>query len=75
MNGNLRSGFREIADGWARVLTFDAVSDRIERLAEWTRTHGPLTPDEAATVQLMIEVQTATFNGHPIPAGVSSEGP
>jgi hypothetical protein len=31
----------------------------IERAAKWTGDNGPLRPDEAATVKLMIETQIA----------------
>jgi hypothetical protein len=56
---NVRPGFREITDGWMLVNDFDAVTDRIERLAEWAKANSPLQPDEAATVRMMIDAQTA----------------
>jgi hypothetical protein len=56
---DLRDGFRDITAGWTVIDDFDALTDRIERAAEWTRDNGPLRPDEAATVKLMIEAQIA----------------
>jgi hypothetical protein len=37
----------------------DALTERIEQAAEWTRVNGPLQPDEEATIKLMIETQIA----------------
>jgi hypothetical protein len=54
---DLRDGFRNIVTGWTLVDDFDALTDHIERAAEWTRDNGPLRPGEAATVKLMIEAQ------------------
>jgi hypothetical protein len=45
------------------VDDWDALTDRIERLAGWTTANGPLTEDEEATVKLMIEHQIATGEG------------
>jgi hypothetical protein len=56
---DLRDGFRNIVSGWTLVDDLDDLTDRIERAAEWTRDNGPLRPDEAATVKLMIEAQIA----------------
>lgn len=56
---NLRAGFREIADGWALISGLEDLTDRIERLADWTKANGPLLPDEEATVKFMIECQIA----------------
>jgi hypothetical protein len=56
---DIRDGFREIVTGWMLVDDFDALTDRIERAAEWTKENGPLRPDEAATVRMMIETQVA----------------
>jgi hypothetical protein len=55
----MRDGFREITSGWMLIDDFDDLTDRIERAAEWTKQNGPLEPDEAATVKLMIEAQIA----------------
>ncbi len=55
----MRDGFREISSGWMLIDGFDDLTDRIERLAEWTKANGPLEDDEAATVKLMIECQIA----------------
>ncbi len=60
-----RPGFKEIADGWMLVDDWDALTDRIERLAEWTDEHSPLTADEEATVKLMIEAQIAQSPYYP----------
>lgn len=54
-----RDGFKAIADGWMLVDDFDELTDRIERLGEWTKVNGPLLPDEESTVRLMIESQIA----------------
>jgi hypothetical protein len=56
---DLRGGFREIVSGWTLVDDFDALTDRIERAAEWTERNGPLTDDEAKVIKLMIESQVA----------------
>lgn len=55
----MRDGFHEIASGWMLVDDFHELTDRIERLAAWTKLNGPLEPDEYATVALMIESQVA----------------
>jgi hypothetical protein len=56
---DLRDGFRDITAGWTLVDDFDALTDRIERAAEWTERNGPLTDDEANVVKMMIETQIA----------------
>jgi hypothetical protein len=56
---DLRDGFRNIVAGWTLVDDFDALTDRIERAAEWTKENGPLTDDEANVFKLMIETQLA----------------
>lgn len=56
---NLRQGFRDIVDGWIVIDDFDDLTDRIERTAEWAKANGPLSPDEQATVRLMIRAQIA----------------
>jgi hypothetical protein len=55
----MRDGFRDIVSGWTLVPEFHAVTDRIERAAAWTKENGPLEPDEAATVDVMIRCQVA----------------
>jgi len=55
----MRTGFSDIASGWMLVDDFDDLTDRIERLAEWTVANGPLQADESATVKMMIESQIA----------------
>jgi hypothetical protein len=54
-----RQGFKEIASGWTLIDGIDDLTDRIERAAEWTKSNGPLEPDEEATIKLMIEAQIA----------------
>jgi hypothetical protein len=57
----MRDGFRAISEGWMLVEDWHALTDRIERLAEWTEANGgPLLPDEKATVRAMIDMQIAT---------------
>lgn len=55
----MREGFKEIAGGWTLISGMDDITDRIERLAEWTKANGPLLPDEERTVELMIQTQIA----------------
>ena len=55
----MREGFRAITSGWTLIDGIDDLTDRIERAAEWTKAHGPLLPDEEATVELMIKAQIA----------------
>lgn len=55
----MRDQFREIVSGWTLVHDVEALGERIEDLADWARTNGPLQPDEEATVKLMIETQIA----------------
>jgi hypothetical protein len=55
----MRDEFKEVISGWMLVNTYAAVTERIEEVAEWTKAHGPLWPDEEKTVQFMIEVQIA----------------
>jgi len=55
----MRDGFREIVSGWMLIDGTDDLTDRIERVAEWTEANGPLEPDEEATIALMIEAQIA----------------
>jgi hypothetical protein len=55
----MRDAFREIVHDWTLLDDFDELTDRIERAAAWTEANGPLEPDEAATVKLMIESQVA----------------
>lgn len=56
---SLRPGFLEISSGWTLYRGIENLTERIERLAEWTKANGPLTPDEEATVKLMTECQIA----------------
>lgn len=55
----MRIGFLEIVSGWTLISGMDDLTERIERASEWTEANGPLEPDEAATVKLMIEAQIA----------------
>lgn len=55
----MRDGFREITSGWTLIDGMEDITDRIERAAEWTGAHGPLEPDEQATIELMIRTQVA----------------
>lgn len=55
----LRPAFEEIVSGWMLITGLDDLTDRIERAAEWTKLNGPLLPDEAATIKMMIECQIA----------------
>lgn len=55
----MRKEFRELVSGWMLVRDFDAITDRIEEVAEWAKKNGPLLPDEEATVKMMIECQIA----------------
>lgn len=54
-----REGFREIVSGWMLTSGTWDLTERIEMVAKWTKTNGPLLPDEKATVKLMIECQIA----------------
>lgn len=56
---NIRQGFLDISQGWMLISGIEDITDRIERLAEWTKINGPLLPDEAATVEFMIKCQIA----------------
>jgi len=56
---SMRDEFRAIASGWMLIDGMDDITDRIERLGEWTEVNGPLEPDEEATVKMMIECQIA----------------
>lgn len=53
----MREGFRAIVSGWMLIDDFDHLTDRIERAATWTEVNGPLGPDEAKTIELMIHAQ------------------
>jgi hypothetical protein len=55
----VRDEFRAIVSGWTLVDGMEDITDRIERAAQWTAAHGPLEPDEQATVKLMIRTQIA----------------
>ncbi len=55
----MRDGFRDIVSGWTLQSGIIPLTDVIEAAAEWTKANGPLEPDEAATVKLMIECQIA----------------
>lgn len=55
----IRARFAEIVDGYLLIDSFDDITDRIERLAEWAKANGPLTFDEHRTVAFMIEIQIA----------------
>lgn len=54
-----RDGFHAIASGWTLVSGFEALTERIEQLAEWTKLNGPLLPEEESTVAMMIQCQLA----------------
>lgn len=56
---DLRPDFRDIVSGWTLMSGLDAITDRIERAAEWTKANGPLTKDEQATIDMMIRCQIA----------------
>lgn len=59
MSVNMREGLHEIVSGWTLYSGIEDLTDRIERAAEWTKLNGPLQPDEAATIKMMIECQIA----------------
>jgi hypothetical protein len=55
----LREGFRAIVAGWMLIDNWNALTERIERVASWVRENGPLEPDEASIMEMMIENQIA----------------
>lgn len=55
----MREGFKEISSGWTLISGMDDITDRIERLAAWTKANGPLEADEQSTIELMIKSQIA----------------
>lgn len=55
----MRDEFAAIISGWTLISGFDAITARIEETARWTEANGPLLPDEASTVELMIQCQIA----------------
>lgn len=55
----MRDAFRAIVSGWTLVDDFDALTDRIEAAAKWTTANEPLEPDEAATINYMVQAQIA----------------
>jgi hypothetical protein len=59
----MRQGFADIVSGWTLVDGFEAITEVIERAAEWTKQNSPLQPDEEATVKLLIRCQIARGMG------------
>ena len=55
----MRAEFDEITSSWTLISGMDDLTERIERAADWTKTNGPLEPDEQARIGLMIESQIA----------------
>jgi hypothetical protein len=55
----MRQTFRDIISGWTLIDGFDAITEKIEQAAKWTKANGPLEPDEEATIKMMIECQVA----------------
>lgn len=55
----MRDEFAAIISGWTLVSGFNAITDRIEEVARWSKENGPLQPDEEKTVELMIQCQIA----------------
>lgn len=55
----IRPGLLHIVRGWILVLTFEDLTDRIERAAEWAKANGPLTPAEKSEVTSMVTCQVA----------------
>lgn len=53
----MRDGFRAITSGWMMISGIEDLTERIERAAEWSKLHGPLEPDERATIDVMVEAQ------------------
>lgn len=54
-----RAEFDAIVSGWMLVDDVEAIGDKIDEAAAWTKLNGPLLPDEEATVKMMIECQIA----------------
>lgn len=52
----MRDQFHNIIWGWM-MDGMEGLNGRLERVTAWTKANGPLQPDEAATVQLMTQVQ------------------
>jgi hypothetical protein len=59
----MRAEFAELVRGWTLISGLDAITERIEQAAEWSKINGPLYPDEAKTVELMIQCQIARGMG------------
>lgn len=57
----MRPEFLAITSGWTLVNDFDAMTERIERAADWSKNNGPMLPDEHATIQFMIEYQIILY--------------
>jgi hypothetical protein len=71
----MRQGFSHITSGWTLVDDVYELTERIERAANWIEANGPLQPDEAATIRLMIESQVARAYEEGVPPANTSAVP
>ncbi len=55
----IRPAFAAIAGCWSLIEDFQAITHRLELLAEWTIENGPLSEDETMTIRAMIDLQIA----------------
>ena len=53
----IRPGFAAIVSGWTLVDDMDAITEKIEEVEDWMKINSPLSPEEEATVKMMIEYQ------------------
>lgn len=51
----MRDGFSEIVSGWMLVDDLGELDNRIQRAVRWLSDNRPPLPDEAKTIEFMIE--------------------
>jgi len=53
----MRDAFRELVSGWTLVHDVEVLGDRLEEVAAWAKSNGPLLEDETATIEVMVRTQ------------------
>lgn len=60
---DLRPGFSDITSGWMLIDDDEALLDRLRQILRFIDVQGELSPDEAATADLMLKSWATRTSG------------
>ena len=53
----MREEFKALISGWTLTSMRYELTDLLDQISKWTRTHEPLKRDEIATIELIVQTE------------------